>query len=273
MTTNAYDSNLTINATAVGSGTNGPTTAQTGMSINLIKDNWVSGTSAVGEIDGLVITARQGGTLSDCGGLLINVAGTGTGFLAIDECVVQQQAVNTGAVQYSIRTQEGALAPSTGLRIGKVLIADYGNMTCAYQAQNTTGQGYWSKFLSNGKDGIENFVVDDSGNLTCSGTLNAASSHISNMYLRSDNAVNILWNTITGAIQFNISGNVCEIAGGGTLSLFGTQVLRYRVTGWGAATGTATRSTFLTSSVTLPALAEHVKALIDDLMTHGLIGT
>jgi hypothetical protein len=42
-------------------------------------------------------------------------------------------------------------------------------------------------------------------------------------------------------------------------------------TGWGAATGTATRSTFVTGSVTLPVLAEHVKALIDDMIAYGLI--
>jgi hypothetical protein len=43
-------------------------------------------------------------------------------------------------------------------------------------------------------------------------------------------------------------------------------------TGWGAPTGTATRTTFATSTVLLPALAEHVKALIDDLTAYGLIG-
>jgi hypothetical protein len=43
-------------------------------------------------------------------------------------------------------------------------------------------------------------------------------------------------------------------------------------TGYSAPTGTATRATFLTSSVTLPVLAEHVKALIDDLTSYGLIG-
>lgn len=48
--------------------------------------------------------------------------------------------------------------------------------------------------------------------------------------------------------------------------------LAYPKTGWTAATGTATRSTFVTGSVTLSVLAEHVKALIDDLISHGLIG-
>lgn len=43
-------------------------------------------------------------------------------------------------------------------------------------------------------------------------------------------------------------------------------------TGWAAPTGTATRTTFATNSVTLPQLAERVKALIDDLTAKGLIG-
>lgn len=51
------------------------------------------------------------------------------------------------------------------------------------------------------------------------------------------------------------------------------QLLTTRKTGWGAPTGTATRTTFATSTVTLPLLAERVKALIDDLMGHGLINT
>lgn len=54
---------------------------------------------------------------------------------------------------------------------------------------------------------------------------------------------------------------------------YNTKVVGQRRTGWTAATGTATRSTFATSTVTLSVLAEHVKALLDDLITHGLIGT
>jgi hypothetical protein len=59
----------------------------------------------------------------------------------------------------------------------------------------------------------------------------------------------------------------------GNVTIAGTQVLTSRRTGWTAATGTATRTTFATGSVTLPVLAEHLKALIDDLITHGIIGT
>lgn len=56
----------------------------------------------------------------------------------------------------------------------------------------------------------------------------------------------------------------------------GSQVVSSRATGWATATGTATRTTFATGTVTLPQLAERVKALIDDLHAtagHGLIGT
>lgn len=58
----------------------------------------------------------------------------------------------------------------------------------------------------------------------------------------------------------------------GTVQLGGAQILTSRQTGWGAPTGTATRTTFDTGSVTLSGLAERVKALIDDITTHGLIG-
>lgn len=58
----------------------------------------------------------------------------------------------------------------------------------------------------------------------------------------------------------------------GVVNVQGSQVLSTRKTGWAAATGTATRTTFATGSVTLPQLAERVKALVDDLISHGLIG-
>lgn len=72
-------------------------------------------------------------------------------------------------------------------------------------------------------------------------------------------------------------GNVAD-QGGGTINaltayyLNSTKVVGARRTGWGAPTGTATRTTFATGSVTLPQLAERVKALIDDQIAHGLIG-
>lgn len=51
------------------------------------------------------------------------------------------------------------------------------------------------------------------------------------------------------------------------------KVVSKRKTGWAKATGSKSRATFVTGSVTLPQLAERVAALIDDLYDHhGMIG-
>jgi hypothetical protein len=69
--------------------------------------------------------------------------------------------------------------------------------------------------------------------------------------------------------------NGTDISVPGAYQRGGTQVLGARKTGWATATGTATRTTFDTASVTLPQLAERLKALIDDFHAtagHGAIG-
>lgn len=60
---------------------------------------------------------------------------------------------------------------------------------------------------------------------------------------------------------------------GGALQVDGTQVVSNRVTGWASPTGTATRTAFDTTTVNVTDLAERVKAVIDDLISHGLFGT
>ena len=51
-----------------------------------------------------------------------------------------------------------------------------------------------------------------------------------------------------------------------------SKVVGGRLTGWGAWTGTAVRTSFATGSATTLDCARAIKALIDDLITHGLIG-
>lgn len=63
-----------------------------------------------------------------------------------------------------------------------------------------------------------------------------------------------------------------DMTAGSSLRLGGLQIFAGRRTGWGVPSGTATRTTFATSTVTLQQLAERVKALIDDLTAHGMIG-
>lgn len=79
-------------------------------------------------------------------------------------------------------------------------------------------------------------------------------------------------------VRFRVSDSAGTLRHGMTLGatpscrLNGTQVLTTRQTGWSAPTGTATRTSFATSTVTTAQLAERVKALIDDLTAHGPIG-
>lgn len=87
-----------------------------------------------------------------------------------------------------------------------------------------------------------------------------------------ENAVDYLpvfVNPVTGDSSF--AGNM-YLAPNKAYHINSLQVVGARRTGWAAPTGTATRTTFVTSTVTLPQLAERVKALIDDLTAHGLIG-
>lgn len=76
-------------------------------------------------------------------------------------------------------------------------------------------------------------------------------------------------NTLT----VTITSGAINMAAGVTLQAGGIQVVASRKTGWGTATGTASRTAFDTASVSLAQLAERVKALIDDLAAHGLIGS
>ena len=79
----------------------------------------------------------------------------------------------------------------------------------------------------------------------------------------------------TNLFRLSSAGNVTVsgLVDAAAIYVSATKVVGTRVTGWAAATGTATRTTFATGSVTTAQLAERVKALIDDLTTHGLIGT
>ena len=57
------------------------------------------------------------------------------------------------------------------------------------------------------------------------------------------------------------------------LTVGGVAVVGGRATGWGAPTGIANRAAFDTGAVSINQLAQRLKALIDDLRGHGLIGS
>jgi hypothetical protein len=89
------------------------------------------------------------------------------------------------------------------------------------------------------------------------------------------NTIKTRFSVTDGQYQWEQSGIVrvaFEVDTSPRLLFNGNQVLREQIGGWTAATGTPTRTTFATSTVTTAQLAERVKALIDDLISHGLIG-
>lgn len=81
------------------------------------------------------------------------------------------------------------------------------------------------------------------------------------------------WYVYSGSVL-----NTMSLTSGGALNVTGAyqvdgaQVVSNRITGWAAATGTKARTTFITDSATTAAVAARLGQLIDDLMTHGLIG-
>lgn len=93
---------------------------------------------------------------------------------------------------------------------------------------------------------------------------------VDGLTIASDGKVRI--NNTTGTEQFSVAGNAELTQSGNTFKINGNPVVGARKTGWAAASGTATRTAFDTSTVTASQLAERVKALIDDLVSHGLIG-
>ncbi len=81
---------------------------------------------------------------------------------------------------------------------------------------------------------------------------------------------------IDGVAELAVTAGGISMPAGNTMSINGNRVVTSRQGGWSVATGTATRTTFDTTTVTLPELAQRVKALIDDLHAtagHGLIGS
>jgi hypothetical protein len=85
----------------------------------------------------------------------------------------------------------------------------------------------------------------------------------------------------SGAVVYQVSGTTVNTMFDdgstnqvGVFKILGTQILTSQRTGYtNAMSGTANRGTaYNTSSITLQQLAERVKAIEDDLLTHGLIG-
>ncbi|MDP2495849.1 hypothetical protein Q8W25_17610 [Shimia thalassica] len=77
---------------------------------------------------------------------------------------------------------------------------------------------------------------------------------------------------IDGTEQMTIDPNGNVDVRNGHIELSGQKIIEARKTGWAVPSGTANRGSFTTSTATVEELAERLKAVIDDLRGHGLIG-
>ena len=171
-----YESATTVTANALGSGVNGPQTAQTGLTVNISKDNWWTG-GLTGEVDGLNVMLRQNGPHSDASGILINVQNQGNGFLSATEFASTIVDPVSNTLTRGIDVQEGVLDRKTGDYIGAVYTADYGALSTGVLIQNSSPSASWGYALQYQKNGSIRFSVDGAGNVV------GASAHFSDLFL------------------------------------------------------------------------------------------
>ncbi|HVQ09362.1 MAG TPA: hypothetical protein VMS43_13095 [Allosphingosinicella sp.] len=76
----------------------------------------------------------------------------------------------------------------------------------------------------------------------------------------------------TGPVSAPALGAAGDADVSGVYRVDGVKVVGNRVTGWAVPGGTASRASYETGTVTVFQLAQRVKALIQDLTDHGLIG-
>jgi hypothetical protein len=159
-------SGASVTANALGSGVNGPQTAQTGMTINIQKDNWFTG-GKVGEVDGMDVFVRQNGPHSDSSGILVDVQNEGHGFLSATEFSTTIVDPVKNVLTQGIDVQEGVLNKLTGDYIGAVYTAEFGTLATGVQIQNNPGSS-WKYAIRYLKDGNSLFSVDGLGNIAAS---------------------------------------------------------------------------------------------------------
>ena len=176
----AADENVRVSLTTVGSGVDGPITAQTGLFVSATKDNWFPGTAAnAGEVDGLSILGRQGGprNTSDMSGMLVNVQSPDcTDNAAIGSFLSQTEMQSTlvdpatNTLTHGINIQDGVLDCRAPSYIGSVYSAQYGQLGPAIQVQNNPGSE-WGTFFTGVKDNAITLTFGTDGSITSAGEL------------------------------------------------------------------------------------------------------
>jgi hypothetical protein len=210
-------------------------------------------------------------------------------------------------VTSALQTQMNAKAPSASPTLSQVTVSGSAHDTSSITQTRTSGPYSWSSIITyDGRyllryggvtvaDG-DFFSLSRFGRLWVGGSGTLGEKYLELTYLAENNYATIsaysasagwlplalqswgsavLIGTTTddaSGARLQVSGTV-NLASGNAYKINNVQLVNARKTGWAAASGTASRATFATSTVTTEQLAQRVKALIDDLISHGLIGS
>lgn len=259
----------TIESRPIGSGVNGPTSADYGMHISCVKQNWMT-TTVAGEVDGINIVVRNGGgNDSDSAGVMVNNGIVGGSFSAAMEN--QSSLINSsGTVLKQISTQIGVINELNTTGIGFFTKMNSGTGAKAIQAGYVTGSSFWTHLLSLENSLYQLFAVDGSGVVQVANATNGQRKLIRTNTLGALEFVN---NANSAVIATLSDVGALNLISGANYAINNTQVVGSRVTGWGAVTGAISRSAFDAGTATAAQVAQTVGALITDLKVHGLIGT
>jgi hypothetical protein len=165
---------------------------------------------------------------------------------------------------------------------GQLIVRDAGSGAQGYIGGTTDGgwlkalaiggSGVGSAKVKVGNTGVVTIAMDGGDSFTVtSGSLTVT---VNGSGVKVQNGSNYSLILQDGILTTNGSNSTILGLSGSTpaLSINSRQVVGAYRSGWTAPSGTATRSGYTTSTATAVQVAEALKALIDDLTTHGLIG-
>lgn len=240
-----------------------------------------------GLTSGFMLKATSGTTAGDSivseSGTVVTIAGTlslGTGTLATagtvrlasGDSVQWRNSTNSANVAITYSNANNRLELGWGVPVWldhDMLWNTSGTYTIGASAGNRPRRLFLSDYVVCGNNASTTGAYNVANSAVAVASRNQANTGDIEL-IRSDNTDRLV---LRGYAAFpstdGSSGQVLSTDGAGVLSWInraGTVG-----TGWAAATGTATRTTFVTSTASTKDVAERVKALIDDLLANGII--